>query len=152
MPPCIYPDRIRTGKRTDSRTDGRAMRSVRSPLRAGHLVPARRRSQMINTLVESVFPLARAPDELPRRRRGRKTHVSTVYRWATDGCRGAILETIQVGGTRCTSREALQRFFERLSAGRPHAGPGDAPPRPHTPSRRLRDSEAAGRELEQLGA
>ena len=103
---------------------------------------------MINTLVEWVFPLARAADEAPRRRKGRKTHTSTLYRWSTAGCRGVVLETIQIGATRCTSREALQRFFERLSAGRP----GDAPAQPRTPSRRLRDSEAAARKLEQLGA
>ena len=46
---------------------------------------------------------------------GPEDHVSTLYRWATAGCRGVVLESIQVGGTRCTSREALQRFFERLS-------------------------------------
>jgi hypothetical protein len=28
-----------------------------------------------------------------------------------------ILESIQVGGTRCTSREALARFFRRLTTG-----------------------------------
>jgi hypothetical protein len=44
----------------------------------------------------------------PRRRRGRKPHISTFYRWADKG-----LETIQVGGQRCTSVEALQRFFDR---------------------------------------
>ncbi len=37
-----------------------------------------------------------------------------LYRWATEGLRGVHLETIQVGGTLCTSIEALQRFFERL--------------------------------------
>lgn len=42
-------------------------------------------------------------------------HVVTVYRWSTRGLRGAVLETLQVGGTRCTSREALQRFFAELS-------------------------------------
>jgi hypothetical protein len=70
---------------------------------------------MIDTIAEVPIPLTKAADDLPRRRRGRKTHVSTLFRWSTAGCRGVILETIQVGGTRCTSREALQRFFERLS-------------------------------------
>jgi hypothetical protein len=71
---------------------------------------------MIDSQSEDVITLAQAADGLPRRRRGRKTHVSTIYRWATAGCRGVVLETIQVGATRCTSRQAMQRFFERLSA------------------------------------
>ncbi len=107
---------------------------------------------MIDTTAEQVLALAQAAAEMPRRRRGRKTHVSTLYRWATRGCRGVVLETIQVGATRCTSREALQRFYERLSSGqRPDEGDDRRPPS-RSPSRRLRDSEAAGRRLEELGA
>ncbi|WP_088257342.1 DUF1580 domain-containing protein [Fimbriiglobus ruber] len=49
-----------------------------------------------------------ARDLCPRRRHGRKPHVSTFYRWAARG-----LETIRVGGQLCTSVEALQRFFDR---------------------------------------
>ncbi|WP_165251238.1 DUF1580 domain-containing protein [Paludisphaera soli] len=81
---------------------------------------------MIDSSCEALLPLAQAADELPRRRRGRKTHISTLYRWATAGCRGVVLETIQVGATRCTRREALQRFFERLSTP-VQAGAGIAP-------------------------
>ena len=36
--------------------------------------------------------------------------------WARNGIRGVRIETIRVGGTLCTSLEALQRFFDRLSA------------------------------------
>jgi hypothetical protein len=70
---------------------------------------------MIDTIHESPIPFRQIANELPRRRGGRKTHVATLYRWATAGCRGVVLESIQIGGTRCTSREALQRFFERLT-------------------------------------
>src|SRR6516165_8546063 len=73
-------------------------------------------STMIDTTAETLVSLQRAANELPRRRRRRKTHVSSLYRWSTFGCRGVILESVQIGATRCTSREALQRFFERLSA------------------------------------
>lgn len=79
---------------------------------------------MIDSLNEALLPLAQAADELPRRRRGKKTHISTLYRWAVAGCRGIRLETVQVGATRCTSREALQRFFERLSVDTPNQVPG----------------------------
>ena len=33
-----------------------------------------------------------------------------------DGVRGIRLESIMVGGTRCTSVQALQRFFDALTA------------------------------------
>lgn len=67
-------------------------------------------------LAEEVLSLTDAAKLLPRRRRGKKPHSSTLYRWATVGLRGVTLETLRVGGTLCTSREALQRFFVALGA------------------------------------
>lgn len=65
--------------------------------------------------LESLSDLA-AWERIPRRRRGKKLHVSTLFRWASRGCRGVKLETTRVGGTLCSSKDALQRFFDRLSA------------------------------------
>ena len=73
---------------------------------------------MIDLKEESVLSLVEAAKKLPRRRAGKKPHVATLYRWASHGLKGIRLETIQVGGTLCTSIEALQRFFERLSGPR----------------------------------
>lgn len=70
---------------------------------------------MIDIARETVLSLADAAAKLPRRRRGKKPHVSTLYRWAEHGIRGVKLETVQIGGTRCTSLEAMQRFTDRLS-------------------------------------
>lgn len=67
---------------------------------------------MIELATETVVSLTQATNHLPRRRGGKKPHASTLYRWAKNG-----LETIRVGGTLCTSVEALQRFCERLTAG-----------------------------------
>ena len=107
--------------------------------------------QLIDTTAETVLSLAPAADELPRRRRGRKTNVSTLYRWATVGCRGVVLEAIQIGATRCTSREALQRFFERLSdPGR--AGGAGPVSSCRTLAQRQRAATEAGRKLAELGA
>lgn len=64
---------------------------------------------------EDLISLPDAAKLLPGRRRGKKPHVSCLYRWTTAGCKGVVLESVQVGGTRCTSREALERFFARLS-------------------------------------
>ena len=69
----------------------------------------------IDPLSETVVSLTTAPKCLPHRRRGKRPHVSCLYRWTTRGCRGVILESLQVGGTRCTSKEALARFFRRLT-------------------------------------
>ncbi len=110
---------------------------------------------MIDTTIETVLSLAQAADNLPRRRRGRKTHISTLYRWATVGCRGVILETIQIGATRCTSREALQRFFERLSQPVQSGIVGGGQPGLHvggrTLAQRQRQAAEAGRKLAEMG-
>jgi hypothetical protein len=107
---------------------------------------------MIDVKKERVYAFCRLVDALPRRRRGRKTNISTLYRWSTIGCRGVILESIQVGGTRCTSLEALQRFFEKLSVpvqARTNFGPQAGH---RTLAQRQRASEAAGRKLAEQGA
>lgn len=70
---------------------------------------------MIDPLTERVISLTAAARLCPKRRGGKKTHVSCLYRWTRRGCRDVVLESIQVGGTRCTSREALARFFSRLT-------------------------------------
>jgi len=51
------------------------------------------------------------------RRGGRPINISTLWRWATAGVRGVRLETIMVGGSRCTSFEAVERFCATLTAG-----------------------------------
>ena len=70
---------------------------------------------MIDISEEELVALKDVPALLPRRRKGRRPTFSCVWRWATRGYRGAKLETIRVGSTLCTSRDALQRFFEALS-------------------------------------
>src|SRR5262245_57815498 len=110
---------------------------------------------MIDSTTETLISLTEAAKTVPRRRRGRKPHLSTLYRWATIGVRGIVLETLQCGGSRVTSREALQRFFERLSGPDP-TGPVGSHPNPiparRTATRRQRDSTKAGRKLAEMGA
>ncbi len=76
---------------------------------------------------EQVVSLRAACDLLPRRRAGKKPAVETLYRWSLRGCRGIKLETVQVGATRCTSVEALQRYFDALTAA---ADAANTPPTP----------------------
>ncbi|HEX3655113.1 MAG TPA: DUF1580 domain-containing protein [Pirellulales bacterium] len=72
----------------------------------------------IDIETEQVLTLTAATKLLPNRRGGKKPHVSTLYRWALRGIKGVQLETIPIGGSTCTSREALQRFFDRLQTAR----------------------------------
>ena len=95
---------------------------------------------MIDPNTETLVSLTEAARLLPRRRAGKKPHVSCIYRWTTVGCKGVILESIQVGGTRCTSRDALARFFEALTYA-------DSPRTNRSPARRQRAVAAAEREL-----
>ena len=99
---------------------------------------------MIN-LSEHVLSLADAARILPKRRGGRRVHVATVYRWISHGCKGVKLEALQVGGTLCTSREALQRFFDRLTTGTAD------PLSPTTTNARRREADTADRELAAAG-
>jgi hypothetical protein len=70
---------------------------------------------MIDITTEEVLTFSKAAARLPERRKGSRPHLATFYRWAERGIRGVRLESIQIGGTRCTSTQALQRFFDRLS-------------------------------------
>lgn len=73
---------------------------------------------MIDTLTEDLLRLRDAPDYL--KSRGITASTPTVYRWAsTVGVRGVRLETIAVGKTYYTSRQAIQRFLETLNKERP---------------------------------
>lgn len=94
---------------------------------------------MIDLSSETIVTLTAAPHHLPRRRGGKKVSPSTLYRWAKGG-----LETIRVGGTLCTSVQALQRFCELLTARR---NPGGMPP----PRSTGLPKEEVGRRLDEIG-
>jgi hypothetical protein len=103
----------------------------------------------INCSTEELLTLTEAAKAIPRRRGNRPVHVSCIYRWTQSGCKGIRLESIQIGGTRCTSREALARFFAALSQ---QAGlTADSGTATRSTARRQKDSERAAKELEQLG-
>lgn len=70
---------------------------------------------MIDTAMENLVPLRDVPRCLPPRPSGKRLHISAVYRWTLRGVKGIRLETVKIGGTTYTSREAIQRFSERLS-------------------------------------
>ena len=101
---------------------------------------------MVDIATENPFPLSETPKYVPKRRGGRKLNIATAYRWASHGLHGVRLEVVQVGGTKCTSLAALQRFFERLSA----VANGEAPP-VRTPRQRAAAAKRANDELAKAG-
>lgn len=64
---------------------------------------------------ETIIPLCKAAKLLPSARCPHGVHVATLHRWIRRGVRGVRLEWIRIGGTTCTSEEALGRFFAALS-------------------------------------
>lgn len=70
----------------------------------------------IDIQAEQVITPAKAAQLCPERRSGVRPNVATLWRWMQQGVRGIKLESIMCGATRCTSVEALQRFFDALTA------------------------------------
>ena len=75
---------------------------------------------MIDLLQETLISIREVPKLLPRRGSGRLVHLSACYRWMDKGISGVRLEAVRIGGTTYTSREALQRFANRLSQTASH--------------------------------
>ena len=89
-------------------------------------------------MVNDWFSLTVVPNRIPRRADGSKVSVAAIHRWASKGIRGVKLESIKVGKTRCTSNDALKRFFQAIAEPRP-APPPPAPRRLESVNRRLAD-------------
>jgi hypothetical protein len=107
---------------------------------------------MIDLTSETPIPLAQAAKLVPPGRSGKKTHLSTLFRWITQGCKapnGEVvrLEAIRLGSRWMTSREALQRFAEALT---PDIGGTSTDPAP-TPTRRAREARRVEAALEEAG-
>lgn len=71
---------------------------------------------MIDIQKEELVSLAEAAASMPCGRKERSPDVKTLYAWTKNGCRGVVLESVQIGGRRCTSKEAICRFIESLTA------------------------------------
>lgn len=101
---------------------------------------------MIDVLTESILTPLEAVAYFPRHG-GKKVHVSAIYRYMRRGLRGVVLESIQCGSLRCTSRQAVARFLSRLSA-RNSTSPDSSASGPPGLSARAREVEL---ELERNG-
>ena len=93
-----------------------------------------------------LIPLSQVPrlPFMPRPRRGRKMAASTIFRWAQRGVRGVRLEVVRVGGTLCTTVQALQHFFEHTAGGVGTVTPQPAKQREQELARVKRELDANG--------
>jgi hypothetical protein len=108
---------------------------------------------MIDLSTETPIPLAEACRLIPPARSGRRTHISTLVRWITHGAPGPQgerirLEALRLGDRWVTTRQAIQRFAERLT---PPASDDQVSPPPRTPTARRRSHERAARTVESAG-
>jgi hypothetical protein len=77
-------------------------------------------------------------------REGRHVDLSTMWRWATRGCRGITLATEAIGGRRYTTVANVERFLHALNSG---AADATAP----TPTQQKREIESSRRRLAAAG-
>ena len=71
---------------------------------------------MIDISSEPLIRLEDVRDYIPSSRKGKRLSKAVPYRWAKDGVRGVVLETVKVGGGRFTSLAALHRFIATTNA------------------------------------
>jgi hypothetical protein len=71
----------------------------------------------IDALQEELLTFAQAARHA-RPRGSKPAAPSSLWRWHKKGISGVKLETICIGGTRYTSVEALQRFFDAVTLAR----------------------------------
>jgi hypothetical protein len=107
---------------------------------------------MIDLANETTVSLAQVAREQPPGRGNAPCSLGCVLRWVLKGVRSPSgelvrLEAIRLGGRWVTSREALQRWAERLT---PRLDEEPAPA-PRTAAARGRAAEKAGKELEAMG-
>jgi len=79
------------------------------------------RGSSIDVARESVLSFSEAARYVGKLKGTKAIAFQTLFRWATKGCSRVVLETICVGGHRCTSKEALQRFFDAVTRARASA-------------------------------
>jgi hypothetical protein len=77
------------------------------------------RSGTVSLLNEELVDLSTARRTLiPRKRSGKTVAPSTVWRWINSGLDGVRLEVCYIGSVPHTSKPALCRFFDAVTAAR----------------------------------
>jgi hypothetical protein len=114
-------------------------------------------SPIISEIVEgNGLSMSDAGGLVPALRGKRRTNPATVWRWVCRGHRlpnGSVikLEAAKLAGRWLTSRSALARFLERVTAASTPPDPSSVAA-PRTPTARRKASEKAAAKLKELGA
>lgn len=106
----------------------------------------------IDLQTEKTLTLAAAARLMPPGRGGRPCHLSTVFRWITEGAKGpdgrtVRLDAVRLGGKWITSVESLERFAAALTPDLT----GQRPRTPMSASRRQAAAQRAGNQLQKMG-
>jgi hypothetical protein len=89
---------------------------------------------------------------LPTRRNGRPVSSNTIFRWASNGCRGIKLQYVQVGANKCSTLKMVEEFFAALAQQYEAGRPTVSMPEPiRLPAERQRAIDAAKRRLQAAG-
>ena len=96
---------------------------------------------MIDVKTETLFQFSKARSEFPD---GKRRSLATMHRYRLHGVRGTRLETVLIGGSRCTSAEAISRFIAAQNATETSVPQ-------FSPSQRQRQAETADRLLQEAG-
>ena len=70
---------------------------------------------MIDISTEDLIPVRDIPNHVPKQPSGKKIHLSACYRWMKPGIQGIRLETLFIAGCRYSSKQALNRFWHRVT-------------------------------------
>ncbi len=97
---------------------------------------------MIDITSEDLIPFRELPDHLPRQPSGKKLHLSAFYRYKKPGLQGVRLETVFIAGCSYSSKQALNRFWQRVTEAR-DGKPADCEPK--------RSSGTSDQELQKAG-
>lgn len=93
--------------------------------------------------MQEYMSLAEVVDRLPRSTRGKKQHISTVFRWCTSGVRGVRLEHIRLGKRIMITPEALERFGQAVADAALTPQESPRPKATRTAAQRAKALEAA---------
>jgi len=108
---------------------------------------------MIDTTKEKLLSMSEAAKVCPAID-GKRPHCGSIWRWARKGTHGVYLEHVRIGRRVCTSREALDRFFNALAQTPPptrEQSPRSDKPKGRTESEREKAIAAARKRLESRG-
>lgn len=76
---------------------------------------------MLDFAKDQLIPIGDVRLYLPRTPTGRLRSTRSIYRWAQQGLRGVVLETVKIGATTYVTHSSLNTFFEKTVAPKPDA-------------------------------